>query len=115
MFGPSRLEVLPKRYGWYGCSTAESTGESSRIPRVYAVQYGSTGKTLLCVPPPPNRRFEVWIFLMFAFLVLGSSRNGTAWDGLGRVPLRVGSAKSIVFTGLGTALRVKRYCVSPQA
>jgi len=33
----------------------------------------------------------------------------TGWDGLGRVPLRVRSEKSIVFMRLGTALRVKRY------
>ena len=34
----------------YGCGTADGTGETSKIPRVYAAWYGGTAKTLLCVP-----------------------------------------------------------------
>ena len=56
--------------------------------------------------PNPGRGEKILSLGIWSF-----AENGTGWDGLGRVPLRVESAKYIVFTGLGTALRVNRYCV----
>jgi len=66
--------------------------------------------TLVTLPKPgrgeefANLRFGDWGFSEVWRLELSPKR-----DGLGRVPLRVGSAKSLVFMRLGTALRVKPY------
>jgi hypothetical protein len=56
----------------YACSTADGTRETSKTPRVYAVQYGSTGKNATVCPSASE--FGIWNLVFGISLDLGSWR-----------------------------------------